>query len=52
MPVVNNTSLSHPKVPGYIYELCRQFRKNQTNAEELLWDRLRAKQLYGLIFRR
>jgi len=33
-------------------ELARSMRKESTEAEELLWDRLRAKRLAGLKFRR
>ena len=40
------------EVPGYIYALCRELRKEQTNAEGLLWAALRNRQLEGLKFRR
>lgn len=39
-------------VPGYIYSLCRELRKEQTNAEGLLWGVLRNRQFEGLKFRR
>lgn len=41
-----------PKVPGYIYELCRKLRKEQTTAEQQLWECIRARRLNGLKFRR
>lgn len=44
--------VQYPPVPGYIYELCRKLRKEQTTAEKLLWDCLRARRLNGLKFRR
>ncbi len=34
-----------------IFEKAKWLRKNMTNAESLLWDRLRSKQLMGLKFR-
>jgi very-short-patch-repair endonuclease len=37
---------------GHALELARQFRKEPTLAEELLWKRLRAYRLTGLKFRR
>lgn len=40
------------KVPAYIVELCRKFRKEPTTAEKLLWRCLRDRQLAGLKFRR
>ncbi|MBD2424671.1 endonuclease domain-containing protein [Phormidium sp. FACHB-1136] len=40
------------EVPGYIYALCRELRKEQTSAEGLLWAALRNRQLEGLKFRR
>ena len=33
-------------------ELCRDFRKNPTKAEQLLWEYLRAYRLSGIKFRR
>jgi very-short-patch-repair endonuclease len=41
-----------PRVPGYAYNICRRLRQKQTKAERLLWERLRAKRLNGLKFRR
>jgi very-short-patch-repair endonuclease len=40
------------QVPGYTYDLCRRLRQKNTRAEELLWEKLRAKRLNGLKFRR
>ena len=40
------------EVPGYIYALCRDLRKEQTSAEGLLWGVLRNRQFEGLKFRR
>ena len=37
---------------GRAFELARQFRKEPTPAEELLWKRLRSYRLTGLKFRR
>ncbi len=39
-------------VPGYVYALCRQLRAQQTPAEEILWEVLRDRRLYGFKFRR
>ena len=36
----------------YIVELCRSLRREQTDAEEVLWQVLRAKRFFGLKFRR
>jgi very-short-patch-repair endonuclease len=44
--------MSYTQVPGYIFNLCRKLRQKQTNAEKLLWKRLRRKHLNGLKFRR
>jgi very-short-patch-repair endonuclease len=44
--------MPYSKSPGYIFDLCRKLRKTQTEAEELLWKRLRRKRLKGLKFRR
>lgn len=40
------------EIPGYIYELCRKLRANQTLPEELLWGALRNRQLGGFKFHR
>ena len=40
------------RIPPYIVSLCRQLRRDSTNAEELLWSCLRRKQLGGFKFRR
>ena len=40
------------QVPGYIYGVCRNLRRRQTDAEKLLWECLRRKRLKGLKFRR
>jgi very-short-patch-repair endonuclease len=39
-------------IPGYIYQLCRELRSQQTPAEEALWSVLRNRQLNDLKFRR
>lgn len=39
-------------VPINSIDLCRDYRKNPTEAEELLWEHLRAKRLDGHKFRR
>src|SRR5712692_9925824 len=39
-------------VPGYVYALCRQLRAQQTPAEEILWEALKDRRLYGFKFRR
>jgi len=44
--------VTFPKVPGYIYEIARKLRKEQTPAEKILWECLRARRLNGLKFRR
>lgn len=40
------------KLPPYMIALCRELRKNQTDAEALLWACLRRKQFGGFKFRR
>lgn len=40
------------KLPQYLLELIREFRKNPTNAEKLMWECLRARRLNGFKFRR
>jgi len=40
------------RLPPYMIRLCRELRQRSTNAEELLWQCLRRKQLNGLKFRR
>ncbi|MCE5239137.1 endonuclease domain-containing protein [bacterium] len=47
-------SLGRPilKLPGYLLELCRQLRQDETPPEEALWRCLRARRLFGLKFRR
>jgi very-short-patch-repair endonuclease len=40
------------KLPEYLLELCRQFRKQPTETEAMLWVCLRDRQLYGYKFRR
>ncbi len=39
-------------MPVNLTEAARELRKNMTNAEKVLWKRLKAKQLGGLKFRR
>jgi len=39
-------------IPGYIYQLCRELRSQQTPAEEALWSVLRNRQFNDLKFRR
>ncbi len=40
------------KLPPYLLQLCREFRKHPTNSEEMLWLCLRNRQLHGMKFRR
>lgn len=40
------------KLPEYLLELCRQFRKQPTETEAMLWTCLRNRQLHGYKFRR
>lgn len=40
------------KLPEYLLELCRQFRKQPTETEAMLWAFLRNRQLHGYKFRR
>ena len=42
----------HKKSSPVLYEYAKQMRKNPTIAEEILWGRLKNKQLAGLKFRR
>ena len=42
----------HKNSSPALYEYAKQMRKNPTKAEEILWQRLRNKQLAGLKFRR
>ena len=39
-------------VPWYVWELCRELRRRQTPAEEILWQCLRDRRLDGYKFRR
>jgi very-short-patch-repair endonuclease len=41
-----------PKSPWYINNLARDLRKNQTPAEQTLWEALRDRRLAGYKFRR
>lgn len=40
------------KYENYLKPLARELRKNQTGAEELLWSRIRRKQILGVQFKR
>ncbi len=40
------------KLPQYLLELVRDFRKNPTDAEKMVWECLRARRLNGFKFRR
>ena len=40
------------KYKNYLKPLARELRKNQTGAEELLWSRIRRKQILGVQFKR
>ena len=40
------------RIPDYVLELCREFRTNPTETEQLLWKCLRNGQIQGLRFRR
>ena len=42
----------HKKSSPVLYEYAKQMRKNPTKAEEILWHRLKNKQVGGLKFRR
>ena len=42
----------HKKSSPFLYEFAKQMRKDPTKAEEILWHRLKNKQLAGLKFRR
>jgi len=42
----------HRKASFKLYEYARDLRKDETIAEELLWKRIRNKQMAGLKFRR
>ncbi|MFI5185828.1 MAG: endonuclease domain-containing protein [Chitinophagales bacterium] len=42
----------HKKSTPVLYEYAKQMRENATKAEEILWQRLRNKQINGLKFRR
>jgi very-short-patch-repair endonuclease len=50
MPV-NNIVIGQ-KVSRELQERARELRKNMTNAEKILWEKLRHNQLNGLQFRR
>jgi very-short-patch-repair endonuclease len=41
-----------PIRPNYVLLLARKLRKNSSDAERLLWERLRGKRLKGMKFRR
>lgn len=45
-------TLYKSKLPQYLLELIREFRKNPTDAEKLMWECLRARRLNGFKFRR
>ena len=40
------------KYAAHLKPLARELRKNQTGAEELLWSRIRRKQILGVQFKR
>ena len=42
----------HKSAYSKLYEYAKELRKDETNAEELLWQRIRNKQVVGLKFRR
>ncbi len=42
----------HKNPSPVLYEYAKQMRRNSTEAEEILWQRLRNKQIAGLKFRR
>lgn len=48
----SNVVLNYKESPEYITELMRDFRKNLTSHEDILWQILRRKSLDGLKFRR
>ncbi len=45
-------TLCKSKLPQYLLELIREFRKHPTDAEKLMWECLRARRLNGFKFRR
>jgi len=50
---MDNFSIQHkPSLSPGILERCRSLRKNATNAENMLWQLLRNRQLLGFKFRR
>jgi len=42
----------HRKLPEYLLNLCREFRKHPTETETMLWACLRDRHLHGYKFRR
>ncbi|MCK9272856.1 DUF559 domain-containing protein [Candidatus Gracilibacteria bacterium] len=44
--------IEYVKVPGYIYELARELRKDGTNMEKILWEMIKNRQVGNLKFRR
>ena len=42
----------HKRASSKLYEYAKELRKDGTRAEELLWQRIRSKQIAGLKFRR
>jgi very-short-patch-repair endonuclease len=50
--VRDDLALTKPPLPDHILKACRDLRKNSTDAEQLLWEILRDRRLYGIKFRR
>ena len=50
MPVSDDVSMFYKAKP-YIFDRAKTLRLNMTDAEKLLWERLRRKQILGLHFR-
>src|SRR4051794_9997812 len=47
-----NASEYKSKLPQYLLELAREFRKNPTTTEKTVWACLRERRLHGFKFRR
>jgi very-short-patch-repair endonuclease len=50
MTISDNVSMFYNAKP-HIFEKAKMLRKNMTEAEEMLWEKLRGKKLLGLRFR-
>ena len=50
--VISSQSFAASRLPEKILAFARELRSNQTNAENLIWELLRAKRFLGIKFRR